>query len=66
MEKLKKIGIIGTQCVGKTTLVQDMKERWPMLESPVRTYRDLIKEKKLPINKRGTKERQEFIFNFFH
>jgi hypothetical protein len=64
MEKLNKIGIIGTQCVGKTTLVQDMKQKWPVFESPTRTYRDLIKEKKLPINKQGTKESQELILNF--
>jgi hypothetical protein len=64
MEKLKKIGVIGTQCVGKSTLIRDMKERWPMLESPERTYRDLIKEKNLPINKNGTKESQELILNF--
>lgn len=64
MEKLNKIGIIGTQCVGKTTLVQDMKQKWPVFETPTRTYRDLIKEKKLPINKQGTKESQELILNF--
>ena len=64
MEKLNKIGIIGTQCVGKTTLIQDMKEKWPMFESPERTYRDLVKEKKLPVNKQGTKDSQELILNF--
>jgi uncharacterized protein YqgQ len=64
MEKLNKIGIIGTQCVGKTTLIQDMKEKWPVFESPTRSYRDLIKEKKLPVNKKGTKESQELILNF--
>ena len=64
MEKLSKIGIIGTQCVGKTTLIQDMKEKWPVFETPTRTYRDLIKEKKLPVNKNGTKESQELILNF--
>ena len=64
MEKLNKIGIIGTQCVGKSTLIQDMKEKWPVFESPTRSYRDLIKEKKLPVNKKGTKESQELILNF--
>jgi len=64
MEKLNKIGIIGTQCVGKTTLIQDMKEKWPMFSSPDKSYRDLIKEKKLPINKEGTKASQEAILNF--
>jgi uncharacterized protein YqgQ len=64
MEKLNKIGIIGTQCVGKSTLIQDMKEKWPVFEIPTRSYRDLIKEKKLPVNKKGTKESQELILNF--
>ena len=64
MEKLNKIGIIGTQCVGKTTLIQDMKEKWPMFSSPETSYRDLIKEKKLPVNKEGTKDSQEAILNF--
>jgi len=64
MEKLNKIGIIGTQCVGKSTLIQDMKDKWPMFSSPNKSYRDLIKEKNLPINKEGTKESQEAILNF--
>lgn len=62
--KLKKIGIIGTQCVGKSTLIDDMILQWPVLSRPEKTYRDLIKEKKLPINKNGTKESQEAILNF--
>ena len=64
MEKLNKIGIIGTQCVGKSTLIQDMKDKWPMFSSPEKSYRDLIKEKNLPINKEGTKASQEAILNF--
>ena len=64
METLNKIGIIGTQCIGKTTLIQDMKEKWPVFCTPDKTYRDLIKEKKLPTNKKGTKESQEAILNF--
>lgn len=62
--KLNKIGIIGTQCVGKSTLIEDMMLQWPQLNRPEKTYRDLIKEKKLPINKKGTKESQETILNF--
>ena len=48
--KLNKIGIIGTQCIGKTTLVDDMLIQWPQLTRPEKTYRDLIKKKKLSIN----------------
>lgn len=62
--KLNKIGIIGTQCIGKSTLIEDMILQWPQLTRPEKTYRDLIKEKKLPINKNGTKESQELILNF--
>ena len=62
--KLKKVGIIGTQCVGKSTLVADFKEKWPMFNSPEKTYRDLVKEKKLPLNKEATKDSQETILNF--
>jgi len=62
--KLSKIGIIGTQCIGKTTLVNDMMLQWPQLNKPEKTYRDLIKEKKLPINKKGTKESQQEILNY--
>jgi len=61
---LKKIGIIGTQCVGKSTLIEDMKEKWPSFVSPTKSYRDLVKKNKLPLNKEGTKESQEEILNF--
>lgn len=62
--KLSKIGIIGTQCIGKSTLVEDMMLQWPQLSTPEKTYRDLIKEKNLPINKNGTKESQGLILDF--
>ena len=64
MTKLNKIGIIGTQCVGKSTLIEDMMLQWPQLQRPQKTYRDLIKEKNLPINKNGTKESQQAILDF--
>jgi predicted ATPase len=63
MQALKKIGIIGTQCVGKTTLIADMKEKWPCFETPSKDYRDLIKKKKLPVNKEATKESQQLIMD---
>ena len=55
---------MGTQCIGKTTFIDDMILQWPQLSRPEKTYRDLIKEKKLPVNKKGTKESQEAILNF--
>ena len=62
--KLNKVGIIGTQCVGKSTLITDFKEKWPVFESPIKSYRDLVKKKKLPLNKEATKESQETVLNF--
>lgn len=64
MTKLKKIGIIGTQCIGKSTLIEDMMLQWPQLSKPSKTYRDLVKEKELPVNKNGTKESQGLILDF--
>jgi len=64
MTSLKKIGIIGTQCIGKSTLIEDMMLQWPQLSKPSKTYRDLVKEKKLPVNKNGTKESQGLILDF--
>jgi hypothetical protein len=64
MTNLKKIGIIGTQCIGKSTLIEDMMLQWPQLSRPEKTYRDLVKEKNLPINKKGTKESQGLILDF--
>jgi len=62
--KLSKIGVIGTQCVGKSTLVDDMIIQWPQLVRPEKSYRDFIKSKKLKINKEGNKKSQETILNF--
>jgi len=62
--KLNKIGVIGTQCVGKTTLIEDMMLQWPQLNKPEKTYRDIIKEQKLSINKDGNKESQQAILNY--
>lgn len=56
-----RIGICSTQCNGKTTLVEAIKANWPMYKSPEKTYRDLIQEKSLPINRDGTTESQAII-----
>lgn len=58
-----RIAISSTQCNGKTTLVNAIKQRWPNYELPEKTYRDVIKEKGLSINQEGTKESQELILN---
>jgi thymidylate kinase len=58
-----KIAFIGTHCNGKTTLVEEFLQKWPMYKRPEKTYRDLIREKKLPNNREGTEESQKAILN---
>ena len=58
-----KIALIGCQASGKSTLVKEFLQEWPMYKTPQTTYRDIIKEKKLPINKQATKESQREILN---
>lgn len=58
-----KIAFIGPHASGKTTLIQKFLEKWPMFVSPSKTYRDIIKEKSLSINKAGTPEDQKEILN---
>ena len=59
-----KIAVIGTQCIGKSTYIKDFLVKWPMFSSPEKTYRDLVKEKNIPINKSGTEESQQLILDF--
>jgi thymidylate kinase len=58
-----KIAFIGTQCNGKSTLVEEFRTKWPMYKQPEKTYRDLIKEKKIKNNKNGTEKSQKAILD---
>lgn len=58
-----KIAIMGCQASGKSFLIDQFLKEWPMYKKPEKTYRDIIKEKNLPINKHGTKESQREILN---
>lgn len=58
-----RIAISATQCIGKTTLVKDFLKNWPMYETSKKTYRDLIREKNLPINKETTPETQSLLMD---
>ena len=58
-----RIAIIGAHCTGKSTLIEEFLKQWPMYKRPEKTYRDIIKEQKLDINKQGTKESQKAILN---
>lgn len=58
-----KIACSGTQCIGKSTFIDDFIQQWPMYSRPEKTYRDYIKEKGVKINREANKESQEFILN---
>ena len=58
-----RIALIGAQNTGKSTLVENFIQKWPMYKRPEKTYRDLIKEKKLDVNKQGTRDSQRAILN---
>ena len=58
-----RIGISGTQNIGKTTVVKDFIERWDMYETPEVSYRDILVEKGLPCNQETTPETQTIIMN---
>lgn len=58
-----KIALIGAQNTGKSTLVENFIKQWPMYKRPEKTYRDLIKEQDIKLNKIGDKESQKIILN---
>jgi hypothetical protein len=58
-----RIAVTGTQCIGKTTFIDDFIARWPMYKKPSKTYRDIIKEKNLSLNREGNKESQIIVLD---
>lgn len=58
-----KIALIGAQNTGKSTLVDSFIKRWPMYKRPEKTYRDIIKQQNINLNKDGDKESQRAILN---
>jgi len=58
-----KIALMGAHSVGKSTLIEQFLQQWPMYNRPERTYRDIIKEKNLNVNMSGDKEAQKIILN---
>lgn len=54
---------MGPACSGKTTLINQFLQNWPQYKQSTRTYRDIIKEKNLSINKNGDRESQKIILD---
>ena len=58
-----RIAISGTANQGKTTLIRDFLHNWPTYKTESKTYRELLKEQKLPHSKKATKDGQWKILN---
>jgi GTPase SAR1 family protein len=58
-----RIAFMGAQSVGKSTLIEGFLDQWPMYKKPETSYRDIIEEKKLKINKKGTEKSQKIILD---
>jgi hypothetical protein len=58
-----RIALIGAHNTGKSTLVENFLNQWPMYKRPEKTYRDIIKEQNLNLNKQGDKHSQKVILN---
>jgi len=59
-----RIAISGTAASGKSTLVKNFLNRWPMYTTPKKTYRDVIKELNLPHSSKTTDMTQLAILNW--
>lgn len=53
-----RIAISGSACQGKSTLVNDFLKNWPNYKRSQESYRRVVKEKNLPLNKQASKESQ--------
>ena len=58
-----RIAISASQCQGKTTLCNDILAAWPSYQKSPESYRKLLKEQNLPVNKLVTKDSQLKILN---
>ena len=54
------LGISGTKKIGKTTLINDIKEMWPKYTTPEKTYRSLG----ATLDEAGTEDSQRLIRDF--
>lgn len=58
-----RIAICGSACQGKTTLINDFLKNWPAYERSSESYRKLLKEENIKINKEVNKDGQWKILN---
>ena len=58
-----RIAIAGTQCIGKSTLIDDMIKEWPMYKRSNESYRPMLKSLNLPANTQTTKDTQGRILD---
>jgi hypothetical protein len=58
-----RIAVTGTQCIGKSTFIDDFISRWPMYKKPSKSYRDIITEKNIKLNREGDREGQFAILD---
>jgi hypothetical protein len=59
-----KIAISAAQNLGKSTLVNDFLKNWPNYGTPVESYRDILKQKKLKHSENSSEETQQVVLEF--
>jgi hypothetical protein len=56
-----KIGICGTQCIGKSTFTNDFIKQWPKYSKAESSYKKAIRDGNLNINRNGDEDGQRAI-----
>jgi predicted ATPase len=59
-----RICVVGTSCVGKTTFINDFLKKYPMYKLSKESYRDILDEKGVKLNREGNQESQEIIRDY--
>jgi nicotinamide riboside kinase len=59
-----KIAVIGPQNTGKTIFILEFEKLFPQYYSPKSSYRELIRDRNLPINQKTTFGTQKAIYEF--
>ena len=61
---IMRVSVSGASNTGKSTLVKAFLQKWNMYKTPVKTYRDIIKENNLSHSSSTTAETQLLILDF--